>query len=159
MKMRYAVALSAALGCAAVAHAASQSASYSPSAEEARAAAVQLGAMYDSNYQKKNAEAMAELYAEDGTLVSPGGKIIKGRAALKDYYEKRFASGAKQHHIHVLDAGAQGSGGFSISDFTVEVPKGDGSFKQESGHIIAVFLRDDSGWHLRAVEPSVAAHE
>lgn len=130
-----------------------------PSAEEAQSAAVQLGQRYDSNYAAKNADAMAQLYAEDGTLVSPAGKLIKGRAALKEYYEKRFSTGAKDHHIHVIDAGAQGNGGFSIAEFSVEVPKGDGTFRQETGHIIAVYAKDGDGWHFRAVEPSVAPKE
>jgi uncharacterized protein (TIGR02246 family) len=128
-----------------------------PSLQEAQAAAAKLGQLYDSNYASKNADAMAHLYAEDGVLVSPGGKIIKGRAALRQYYEQRFSSGAKDHHIHVIDANVQGDGGFSIAEFSVDVPKGDGSFRQESGHIIAVYQKGDDGWHFRAVEPSTVA--
>jgi uncharacterized protein (TIGR02246 family) len=130
-----------------------------PSPQEARSAAEKLGQLYDSNYAARNADAMAQLYAGDGTLVSPSGKIIKGRVALKQYYEKRFSSGAREHHIHVIDAGAQGNGGFSIAEFSVQVPKGDGTFKQEAGHIIAVYAKDSDGWHFRAVEPSVVAKE
>jgi uncharacterized protein (TIGR02246 family) len=130
-----------------------------PSLQEARSAAAQLGQLYDSNYAAKNADAMAQLYSEDGTLVSPAGKLIKGRPALRQYYEKRFSSGAKEHHIHVIEASVQGNGGFSIADFSVEVPKGDGTFRQETGHIIAVYVKDSDGWHFRAVEPSVVAKE
>lgn len=128
-----------------------------PSLQEAQSAAAKLGQLYDSNYAAKNADAMAQLYSEDGTLVSPAGKLIKGRAALRQYYEKRFSSGAKEHHIHVIEASVQGNGGFSIADFSVEVPKGDGTFRQETGHIIAVYVKDSDGWHFRAVEPSVVA--
>jgi uncharacterized protein (TIGR02246 family) len=125
-----------------------------PSQQEVSSAAARLGQLYDSNYAAKNANAMAQLYAEDGTLVSPGGKIITGRAALREYYEQRFGSGAKEHHIHVIEAGAQGNGGFSIADFSVQVPSGDGTFHQESGHIMAVYVKSADGWHFRAVEPS-----
>jgi uncharacterized protein (TIGR02246 family) len=130
-----------------------------PSPQEVRSAATKLGQLYESNYAAKNADAMVQLYSEDGMLVSPAGKIIKGRAALKQYYEKRFSSGAKEHHIHVVDASVQGNRGFSIADFYVEVPKGDGTFRQESGHIIAVYVKDRDGWHFRAVGPSVAGKE
>ncbi|PLZ04067.1 DUF4440 domain-containing protein [Burkholderia sp. WAC0059] len=130
-----------------------------PSLQEAQSAAAKLGQLYDSNYATKNADAMARLYAEDGVLVSPAGNVIKGRTALRQYYEKRFSSGAKAHHIQVIEAGVQGNGGFSIANFSVEVPKGDGTFRQESGHIIAVYVRDSDGWHFRALEPSVAARE
>jgi uncharacterized protein (TIGR02246 family) len=130
-----------------------------PSQQEAQSAATRLGQLYDSNYAAKDADAMAQLYAEDGTLVSPGGKLITGRAALKQYYEQRFGSGAKEHHIHVIDANAQGNGGFSIADFSVQVPKGDGTYREESGHIMAIYVKSSNGWHFRAVEPSVPPKE
>jgi uncharacterized protein (TIGR02246 family) len=130
-----------------------------PSSQDVQSAAAQLGHLYDTNYAAKNADAMAQLYAEDGMLVSPAGKIIKGRAALKEYYEKRFGSGAKEHQIHVIDASAQGNGGFSIADFSVQVPKGDGTFRLESGHIMAVYVKESDGWHFRAVEPSVPSKD
>ncbi|WP_220444893.1 SgcJ/EcaC family oxidoreductase [Paraburkholderia sp. DHOC27] len=149
--------ISGTLACAAI-PSANASASH-PSSQEARAAAAKLGQLYDSNYAAKNADAMAQLYAEDGTLVSPAGKLIKGRPALRQYYEARFSSGAKEHHIHVIDANAQGNGGFSIAEFSVQVPQGDGTFRQESGHIMAVYVKDSDGWHFRAVEPSVAPKE
>jgi uncharacterized protein (TIGR02246 family) len=154
------VLLAAFLTCTTLTYAAAASAKASlPSQQEAESAAAKLGQLYDSNYADKNADAMAQLYAEDGMLVSPAGKIIKGRTALKDYYEKRFGSGAKEHHIHVVDASVQGNGGFSIAEFSVEVPKGDGTFREESGHIVAVYVKNSDGWHFRAVEPSVAAKD
>jgi len=130
-----------------------------PTSQEAQSAAAKLGQLYDSNYAAKNADAMAQLYAEDGVLVSPAGKIVKGRAALRQYYEQRFSSGAKQHHIHVIDAQPQGDGGFSVAEFSVEVPKGDGTFRQERGHIVAVYVKESDGWHFRAVEPSTVAKD
>ncbi|NIE63110.1 DUF4440 domain-containing protein [Burkholderia sp. Ax-1719] len=130
-----------------------------PTSTEIDAAAKQLGASYDSNYAAKDADAMSKLYAEDGTLVSPGGKVIHGRAALKNYYEQRFASGAQKHHITVGSTGSTGNGGFSIADFSVEVPSKKGDIRTERGHILAVFTKDVDGWHFLAVEPSVAPNE
>jgi uncharacterized protein (TIGR02246 family) len=160
VKKHVPVLLAALFTCATFSYTAAADAKASlPSQQDAESAAAKLGQLYDSNYAAKNADAMAQLYAEDGMLVSPAGKVIKGRAALKDYYEKRFGSGAKEHHIHVVDADAQGNGGFSIAEFSVQVPKGDGTFRQESGHIVAVYVKSSDGWHFRAVEPSVAAKD
>lgn len=130
-----------------------------PTLQEAQTEAAKLLQLYDSNYAARNADLMAQLYSEDGILVSPAGNVIKGRAALKEYYAKRFASGAREHHIHVLHAEAQGNGGFSIADFSVQVPTGAGGFREDTGHILAVYVKSNDGWHLRAVEPSVAAKE
>ena len=62
-------------------------------------AAIDLGHRYDTTYGTKNPAAMAEIYAEDGVLISPAGPIVRGRDALAAYYAKRFASGAHDHSI------------------------------------------------------------
>lgn len=118
-------------------------------------AAVDLGHRYDSNYAAKNPEGMASLFEKDGLLVSPAGPAIRGRAALIDYYKKRFASGATGHHIDVREVHVQGNGGYSVAAFSVNVTKSSGQSGEEKGSIVAVYQRDPDGWHLRLVEPSV----
>jgi uncharacterized protein (TIGR02246 family) len=118
-------------------------------------AATDLGHRYDSNYAAKDPDAMASLYATDGVLVSPSGPIVRGREALKAYYVKRFASGAKGHAIKIVEAHVQGNGGYGLASFSVTVPEANGEFREEHGSIVAVYSRDPDGWHMRLVEPSV----
>lgn len=42
-------------------------------------------------FAKSDAATVASLYTENGTHVDPSGKIITGRAALKESFEKLFA--------------------------------------------------------------------
>jgi len=118
-------------------------------------AAVALGRQYDANYAAKNPDAMAALYAPDGVLVSPSGPIIRGRDALKAYYIKRFASGARGHAITVSEVHVQGDGGYGLAKFSVTSPGADGELHETHGTILAVYRRDPDGWRLRIVEPSV----
>jgi uncharacterized protein (TIGR02246 family) len=118
-------------------------------------AAVELGRQYDTNYEKKDPTGMAALYAEDGVLVSPAGPIVRGRDALRSYYTKRFASGARSHAIKVVEVHVQGNGGYGLSQFSVIVPRKDGSLREERGNIVTIYQRDPDGWHLRLVIPSV----
>jgi uncharacterized protein (TIGR02246 family) len=71
-------------------------------------AATDLSARYDA----KDSAAMAMVYADDGELVSPPGPIVRGRDAIRAYYVKRFASGARGHAIKVLEVHVQGDGGY-----------------------------------------------
>jgi ketosteroid isomerase-like protein len=118
-------------------------------------AAVALGRNYDALYSRKDVTGMADLYAADGELVSPGGKIIHGHAELEAYYRARFASGATGHKIEVLETHGLGDAGYSVANFSVSVPA-HGSEKQrrESGHIAAVYAHDTTGWHFVLVQPS-----
>jgi uncharacterized protein (TIGR02246 family) len=118
-------------------------------------AAVELGRQYDASYAKKDPAGMAALYAEDGVLVSPAGSIVRGRDALRSYYTKRFASGARSHAIKVVEVHVQGDGGYGLSQFSVTVPRKDGSLREERGSIVTIYQRDPDGWHLRLVIPSV----
>lgn len=126
-------------------------------------AATDLGHRYDTNYAARDAAAMAMLYAPDGILVSPSGPIIRGRDALKAYYTARFASGARDHAIKVLEVHVQGDGGYALDHFSVTVPvasgAANGATRQESGSIVTVIRRDATGWHLGLVEPSVPPAE
>ncbi|WP_226503630.1 MULTISPECIES: DUF4440 domain-containing protein [Pseudomonas] len=120
-------------------------------------AAVSLGHSYDSNYAAKNPDAMASLYASDGVLVSPSGPLVRGQKALHDYYVDRFKSGAQGHQITIKEVHVTGAGGYSIADFSVNVPGKNGTLHKESGSLVAIYQHDDNGWHLSLVEPSVAA--
>jgi uncharacterized protein (TIGR02246 family) len=118
-------------------------------------AAIELGRQYDTNYAHKNPAAMAALYAPDGLLVSPSGPIVRGREALRTYYTKRFASGARAHKIKVLEVHVQGNGGYSLAHFSVTVPLAKGGTHEVHGSIVAIYQRDSDGWHMRLVEPTV----
>jgi uncharacterized protein (TIGR02246 family) len=118
-------------------------------------AATSLARQYDENYAAKDPAAMAALYAADGVLVSPRGPVIRGRAELKAYYTKRFASGANGHAIKVMEVHVQGEGGYGLSQFSVKSPGANGEPHEVHGSILAVYHRDPDGWHLRMVQPSV----
>ena len=118
-------------------------------------AAIELGRQYDANYANKNPAAMAALYAPDGLLVSPSGPILRGREALRAYYTKRFASGARGHAIKVVEVHVQGNGGYGLIQFSVTVPTASGELREVRGSIVTIYQRDPDGWHMRLVEPSV----
>ncbi len=119
-------------------------------------AATDLGHQYDSYYAAKDPDGMASVYAGDGVLVSPAGPIVRGRAAIRDYYVRRFASGARGHAIKVLEVHVQGDGGYGINSFSVNVPGPSGSLHEEHGTIVAIYRHDADGWHMGLVGPSVA---
>jgi uncharacterized protein (TIGR02246 family) len=118
-------------------------------------AATTLARQYDEHYAARDPAGMASLFTSDGVLVSPAGPIIRGREALKTYYTKRFASGAKGHAIKVLEVHVQGNGGYGLSEFSVTTPQPNGELRQVHGTIVSVYQQAPDGWHLRLVIPSV----
>jgi ketosteroid isomerase-like protein len=93
-------------------------------------------------------------------LAHPGYACLQMRDAPdmlhpRWHYANRFASGARGHAIKVVEAHAQGNGGYGLTQFTVTVPGANGNLREEHGSIAVVYRRDADGWHMRLVEPSV----
>jgi uncharacterized protein (TIGR02246 family) len=117
-------------------------------------AATDLAKRYDDNYNAKNADGMAALYAPDGVLISPG-PVVRGQAALKDYYQSRFALGVSGHQTKVVEVHVQGEGGFGVGQFSVSVPAPGGGTRELHGNLATVYAHAADGWHLRLVAASV----
>jgi ketosteroid isomerase-like protein len=81
--------------------------------------------------------------------------IIRGREALKTYYAKRFASGAKGDAINMLEVHLQGNAGYALSEFSVTTPQANGELRELHGTIVSIYQQDPDGWRLRLVIPSV----
>jgi uncharacterized protein (TIGR02246 family) len=122
--------------------------------QELMQAAETLGKGYDENYNAKNAAGMAELYASDGVLISPG-PVIHGRDNLKSYYQSRFEAGAGGHMTKIVEVHVQGDGGFGIGQFSATVPTPDGGRREIKGNLATVYEHGADGWHLRLIAASV----
>jgi uncharacterized protein (TIGR02246 family) len=118
-------------------------------------AAVSLAHDYDTNYGAKNADGMTALYTPDAVLVSPG-PVVHGSAALRQYYQARFASGAKGHATQITEVHVMGDGGYGVGQFSVTVPDAAGHLREERGNLATVYQHGEDGWHLRLVVASVA---
>ena len=151
MKMHLVIAILALSATAGLA----QAAAPTPAEQDLLQAAIELGHRYDTTYGTRNPTAMALVYADDGVLISPAGAIMRGRNALRAYYAKRFAAGARDHRIQVLEVHVLGEGGYGINAFSVTVPRADGTLREEHGTIVAVYRHDRDGWHMGLVAPSV----
>jgi uncharacterized protein (TIGR02246 family) len=124
--------------------------------QELMRAAVELGRQYDTNYNAKNAAAMAGLYAPDGVLISPG-PVVRGVDQLAAYYQSRFASGATGHQTRIVEVHVQGDSGYGVGQFAVTVPVPGGGSRELRGNLAMVYGHAADGWHLRLVAASVPA--
>ncbi len=113
-------------------------------------AATRLGHEYDVNYNAKNADAMAALYAPGGVLVSPG-PVVHGADNLKTYYQGRFTAGGREHLSKITEVHVFGDGGYGVGQFFVTVPGPAGQPKQIHGNLAMVYQHGADGWRFRMV--------
>ncbi len=117
-------------------------------------AATVLAKQYDAYYAARDPDGMTKVYAKDAILISPSGAVVRGTDGLKPYYQKRFASGAKDHATTITEVHVQGDGGYGIGHFAVTVPGPDGKDLREQGNLATVYQREADGWHIKLLVPS-----
>jgi uncharacterized protein (TIGR02246 family) len=101
------------------------------------------------HYNRGDADAVANLYAEDAVLLAPGVPAITGRAAIRNYLADDIASsraaGIRINGGEVTGVGASGDVAWVTGTFTVT----DGTGATiDTGKYLSLYGRTDSGWAL-----------
>jgi uncharacterized protein (TIGR02246 family) len=98
-----------------------------------------------------DAKAIAALYAQDAVEMPPNQPMIKGKAAIQQYYEKQTASGAKINSFTLthLDTHAAGDRGYDVGTYrqSLTVP-GASAPVTDSGKYTVILKRSASGWQV-----------
>lgn len=110
-------------------------------------AIAEANAAWPGAMRTRDAVAMAASFAENGTLVTAGGKAINGRAAIEAYYRQAFQSAPPIIDGEVIDDGIATFGNlvhvWGHGNYTVEHRPGQPT--SNSGYFLAVWQADASG--------------
>ena len=116
-----------------------------PAADKAKLEADAL-AWFD-HYAKADADAMANLYAEDALLMPPGAPAVTGRAAIKTFLgedaAKSKAAGISLKNAAVTGSGVDGDIGWLSGTYTVVDSTG---ATIDSGSYLSVHRRANGSW-------------
>jgi uncharacterized protein (TIGR02246 family) len=102
-------------------------------------------AEYQSAYHRNDASAMAELYAPNGLLLPPGRELIRGRDAIRKFWEQGMEAGFQMETLQV----SAGMGtGFAVGRYYIPA---DAENEAESGKYVITFERQSDGvWRVAA---------
>lgn len=119
-------------------------------ADEARA----LTKQYVDDFNRKDATALAALYAKDGVIVAQTGEIVSGRAAI----EKVFSAvvGAFTLDLALDQVHATGNGGWALGHGKQTI-QGQGGTREVLTHFMNVYVREGNALKLRAVTVALNA--
>jgi ketosteroid isomerase-like protein len=139
------VALFLAVGLAACAQAPAPPAADNVAAHKAKLEGDAL-AWFD-HYAKADAEAMANLYAEDALLMPPGAPAVTGRAGIKTFLgedsAKTKAAGMTLKNASVTGSGINGDLGWISGTYLVLDKSG---ATVDSGSYLSVHRREKGSW-------------
>jgi len=119
---------------------------------EISASKIELGQMnrdFAAALNAKDAKAAAALYTEDAVLIPPGEALVRGRAAIEEYWEGAIESGGvREVSVETMDALSSGLLGYETGSFVLTVNGPDGEAVIDRGRYIELLRREPDGQWL-----------
>jgi uncharacterized protein (TIGR02246 family) len=109
-----------------------------------------IHARYLLAFNRRDATALAALFAEDGLFVDPSGNVTAGRAAIEAMFAQGFAGAGLSLRAHADQTGALVDGGWEIGHGAQTITGADGT-QEMPLHYAALFTRGAGGLRLRFV--------
>jgi uncharacterized protein (TIGR02246 family) len=100
---------------------------------------------YVAAYHQNNASAMAQLYAPDGFLLPPGREMIRGRDAIREFWDQGMEAGIEMENVTV---GAGGGTGYVVGRY--HIPADDDGEAESGKYVITLRRQSDGVWRVAA---------
>lgn len=118
---------------------------------EVSASKSELGQMnrdFAAALNAKDAKAAAAQYTEDAVLIPPGEPLVRGRAAIEEYWRGAIElGGVRDVSVETMDALSSGSLGYETGTFVLTVDGPDGEAVTDRGRYIELLrLEPDGRW-------------
>ena len=98
-----------------------------------------------------DAKAIAALYTEDAIEMPPNAPMVKGRAAILQYYQKELGGGTTMNSFTLvhLESQATGDRAYDVGTYQQSVtPKGATSAVTDSGKYTVILKRVGGDWQV-----------
>jgi uncharacterized protein (TIGR02246 family) len=96
-----------------------------------------------------DAKAIADLYTDDAIEMPPNLPLVKGRAAIQQYYEKQFAAGKiARFSLTHLETRAIGDTGYDVGTYQQNITPATGAAIDDSGKFTVILKRTGGRWKV-----------
>lgn len=118
------------------------------SEQDARQAADSSAKKYETNYNEGNAAGIANLFADGGIYLTPGGTALTSRQEMEKAVAGRIKAGWTKETVRVTEAHAAGDSVWFVGEYSI-AGTGQASGKQIGGYFAEVLTRNGSDWRIR----------
>jgi ketosteroid isomerase-like protein len=104
---------------------------------------------WNAAFNRGDAGAVAALYTDNAAVLPPSHVIIKGAAAIRDFWQGLIRAGLKEHGIEMIDAEADGGFAFTTGAWWATGPGEAGKSERFGGTVVTVMRRQgDGSWKV-----------
>jgi len=93
----------------------------------------------------KDAEAAANLYDENASLLPPNEPIVTGRANIQKYWQGLLDAGFVDGSVSTISTGSDGDLGYEIGRFELRISDSLGNMTTETGKYTELLKRNEDG--------------
>lgn len=117
------------------------------SEQDARQAADSMAKKFETAYNAADAAGIANLFADGGTYLTPGGTVLTDRQAMERAVAGRIKAGWTKETVTVTGAHASGDSVWFIGEYAL-MGTGLNNGKQIAGHYAEVLTRAGPEWRI-----------
>jgi ketosteroid isomerase-like protein len=119
------------------------------SSGKADPAIVKIADAYVKATLASDPKAVGALYTEDAVELPPNQPLIKGRAAIEQYYAKFFATGKLgAFTLDHLESTASGTVGFDVGTYKQSIAMKDGKTVTDTGKYTVIVKKVGADWKV-----------
>lgn len=121
-----------------------------PAAAETAREAIEKGAeAWPAAFNAGDAAGVAALNSENGMLLPPDAKQIKGRQAIQETFQSWIDDGLNNIKFDLVEIEESGALAYEIGLFSVDYPAENGQMGTATGNYLVVWKREADGvWRL-----------
>jgi uncharacterized protein (TIGR02246 family) len=99
-------------------------------------------------FNKGDAAAVAQFYAEQATVLPPGAAMVKGRAAIQVFWQGAIKDGVKNLSLQAVQVDRFGRAAREIGTFGLDAPDPQKQMTHIEGKYVVLWRRVADTWKL-----------
>jgi uncharacterized protein (TIGR02246 family) len=104
--------------------------------------------LFEAAYRAGDAQALANLYAEDAIVVAPSLEIVSDRPAIRDFWAAKMESGTRTLEVRPINVRVEDDRLYQTAAWSAHL-EADGNVNVFDGEMTSVLVRQNDGnWKI-----------
>ncbi len=101
--------------------------------------------VFEKNFNQGNVAGIAELYTNDGMLLPTGSDFVKGKEAIRDFWQGAINMGIKEAKLDIMEVEVQGNVVVEVGYYQLKGAVGE---VLDQGKYIVIWKQEAGQWKL-----------
>ena len=101
--------------------------------------------VFEQTYGRGDAQGMADLYTEDGMLLPTGSDFVRGKEAIRNFWQGAMDMGIKDAKLDIVEVEHQGDTVIEMGQYTLK--SADGAV-MDQGKYVVIWKQEHGQWKL-----------